>query len=242
MRLLLIRHGDPDYDLDDLTEAGKREAVLLSERIAPLEVEQYFVSPLGRAAATAAPTLRKAERQAVVLDWLKEFSIPIHRPDREDMSPIPWDWLPEDWLADERLLSAQRWRENEILKEAGVGKAYDQVIAEFDALLSQYGYERNGLLYRVRCPNQCTLVFFTHLGLSCLLLSHLLNCSPFVLWQGTAPAPSSVTTVYTEERRAGTAIFRVTSLGDVAHLYANNTKPSFAARFCETYGNGDRVD
>ena len=35
MRLLLIRHGDPDYVHDDLTETGKREAALLAERIAP---------------------------------------------------------------------------------------------------------------------------------------------------------------------------------------------------------------
>ena len=38
MKLLLIRHGDPDYVHDDLTEIGKREAELLSGRIAPLPV------------------------------------------------------------------------------------------------------------------------------------------------------------------------------------------------------------
>ena len=34
MRLLIIRHGDPDYINDSLTEKGKREAELLSDRIA----------------------------------------------------------------------------------------------------------------------------------------------------------------------------------------------------------------
>ena len=32
------------------------------------------------------------------------------------------------------------------------------------------------------------------------------------------------------------------SIGDVSHLYAAGVEPSFAARFCETYGNGDRID
>ncbi len=242
MRLLLIRHGDPDYTVDGLTESGKREAQLLADRIAPMTVEQYFLSPLGRARATAAPTLLKAGREALELDWLKEFSIPIHRPDRTDISPIPWDWLPADWLADERLLSREGWRENEILKDGHVGEAYDRVVLAFDALLAEYGYERDGLLYRARRPNQGTLVFFSHLGLSCVLLSHLLNCSPFVLWQGTALAPGSVTTVYTEERRPGTAAFRVAALGDISHLYAKGVEPSFAARFCEVYGNGERMD
>ena len=71
MNLLIIRHGEPDYVHDDLTEAGKREAECLAERIAPMEVRDYFVSPLGRAKATAAPTLRKAGRTATEFDWLQ---------------------------------------------------------------------------------------------------------------------------------------------------------------------------
>ena len=59
MRLLLIRHADPDYAIDNLTETGKREAQLRAERIAPMPVKDFFVSPLGRAKATAAPTLEK---------------------------------------------------------------------------------------------------------------------------------------------------------------------------------------
>ena len=63
MRLLFIRHGDPDYENDDLTPAGKREAELLSERMVREDVSEYFVSPLGRAQATAAPTLMKTGRE-----------------------------------------------------------------------------------------------------------------------------------------------------------------------------------
>ena len=242
MRLLLIRHGDPDYVHDDLTPAGRREAELLSDRIAPMEVEQYFVSPLGRAKATAAPTLQKVGRTAVECDWLQEFSIPVARPDLEGLSKVPWDWLPQDGLQDPRLFSPERWRENEILRAAGVGEAYDAVIAAFDKLLAEYGYERDGLFYRVRQPNTKTLVFFTHFGLSCVLLSHLIQASPLVLWQGLVMAPSSVTIIHTEERRPGIASFRTAMLGDVSHLYAKGVEPSFAARFCEAYGNGQRID
>ena len=31
-------------------------------------------------------------------------------------------------------------------------------------------------------------------------------------------------------------------IGDTAHLYMNGAEPSLAGRFCEVYGNGDRVD
>ena len=53
MRLIIIRHGDPDYSVDSLTEKGWREAELLAERIAKLDVKAFYVSPLGRAKDTA---------------------------------------------------------------------------------------------------------------------------------------------------------------------------------------------
>ena len=33
MRILIIRHGDPDYENDTLTEKGHREASLLAEKL-----------------------------------------------------------------------------------------------------------------------------------------------------------------------------------------------------------------
>ena len=242
MRLLFIRHGDPDYLLDGLTPTGRREAEMLSERIAPLEVAQYYISPMGRAKATAAPTLTRAGRTASERDWLQEFSIPVARPDLEGMSRVPWDWLPQDWLKDPRFFDSVRWKENGIFQDAGVGEAYDRVTAAFDALLAEHGYVREGLCYRAEQPNTKTLVFFCHFGVSCVFLSHLMNVSPMVLWQGICMAPSSVTAVYTEERRPGIAVFRTSAIGDTSHLYANSTEPSFAARFCEVYGNGQRID
>lgn len=242
MKLLLIRHGDPDYELDNLTPAGKLEAQYLAERIAPMPVTQYYLSPLGRAQATAAPTLKAAGREGVTFDWLQEFSIPVARPDLEGMSTVPWDWLPQDWLADPRLRSPEHWKENEIFRAAHVGEEYDKVVNAFDALLAAHGYERDGELYRVRRANTETLVFFCHLGVACVILSHLLCCSPMNLWHNVALLPTSVTILNSEERRPGTAIFRASAIGDISHLYAHQTEPSFACRFCEIYGNGDRID
>jgi len=241
MRLLIIRHADPDYSVDSLTPVGFREAELLSVRIAPMKIREYYVSPLGRARDTAAPTLRKAARQAVECPWLREFSVPIQRPDKEGQHSIPWDWLPQDWLTHGEFLSPDRWRDNEVFRAAGVGEAYDQVTGAFDALLSEHGYVRDGLTYTVESANDDTLAFFCHFGVGGVLLSHLMNVSPMVLWHGLCMAPASVTTVYSEERRPGVASFRASAVGDTSHLWGRQ-EPSFSARFCEVYGNGDRID
>ena len=115
MKILLIRHGDPDYTVDGLTETGRREAALLAERIAPMDVTEYFVSTMGRAMDTARPTLEKAGREALACDWLREFGIPVHRPDKGgELSAVPWDWLPQDWSADPILLDRERWHEHPV--------------------------------------------------------------------------------------------------------------------------------
>ena len=129
--------------------------------------------------------------------------------------------------------------ENERFEEADMKKHYDYVVSQFDGLLARYGYVREGHYYRVEKANEYTLVFFCHFGLGCVLLSHLLGISPMVLWHGFCAAPTSVTTVVTEERREGIASFRMSSYGDISHLYAKNEEPSFAARFCECYKNSD---
>ena len=82
MRLLFIRHGDPDYDHDGLTLTGKKEAELLVERLANENISEFYVSTMGRAMDTAQPTMTALGRTAVSCDWLREFSIPVLRPDK----------------------------------------------------------------------------------------------------------------------------------------------------------------
>ena len=237
MRLLIVRHGDPDYTIDSLTKKGWREAECLAERLAKLEIKDFYVPPLGRAKDTASCTLQKMKREAVECAWLREFHAPIRRPDVEEKETIPWDWLPQDWIKEERFYQYDHWFEPEVMKEGKVKQEYDRVTQQFDLLLAEHGYRREGHVYRVERANRDTLVFFCHFGVECVLLSHLLGLSPMVLWHNFCALPSSVTTVVTEERREGIAAFRLNGFGDISHLYAKGEPPAFAARFCEDFGS-----
>lgn len=125
------------------------------------------------------------------------------------------------------------------MQEARILDEAQRVYQGLDALLKDHGYVREGNLYRAIEPNNDTIVLFCHFGVKCVMLSHLLSISPMVLWHGFCAAPTSVTTVITEERRKSIAYFRVNGFGDISHLYAAGEKPAFAARFCETYANTD---
>ena len=242
MKLTIIRHGDPDYDHDTLTPRGWKEAQALADRVCGWEVKQFFVSPLGRAKDTASCALKRMGRDAEQLEWLREFTPPYIRYPSTGEKHIVWDWLPDDWTTQPEFLDPDLWKRNRVMREGGIPEYYDHVTKQFDQVLSRFGYEREGRIYRAAAPSHDRLVFFCHFGLECVLLSHLLNVSPMVLWHGCAAAPTSVTTLVTEERREGRAYFRMLMFGDVSHLLAAGLEPSPSARFCETWTDPTRHD
>jgi len=242
MRILIVRHGDPDYSIDGLTEKGKVEVELLSKKLMREDITAIYCSPLGRARMTAAPTAKKKNMDVTVLDWLREFDYASITLPYAEGKKCPWDLLPEFVAGYDKIYSPTEWRECDFIKNSKVSECYDEVVSKFDELLLSYGYERDGYNYKAIRPNHDTIVLVCHFGLSAVLLSHLMNCSPYSIWQNMVAAPSSVTTVYTEERREGIASMRIPSIGDISHLYAGGEPPAFAARFCECFTDDTRHD
>lgn len=236
MKLLIIRHADPDYEKDSLTPQGWREAELLADRLSGMKIDAFYVSPLGRAADTASVTLRRMGAEAETLDWLQEFPPKMFDPDT-GRERVLWDWLPQRWTQVPDYYDRRLWCCTPEMEAAGAAAAYEKVCAGLDGLLARHGYVREAGYYRAERPNRDTLALFCHFGLACVLLSHLMGVSPMVLWHGTSAAPASVTTVMTEERRPGIAYFRASGIGDITHILAAGEEPSFSARFCETYDN-----
>lgn len=256
MRILMIRHGDPDYVHDTLTEKGHREAALLAETAKDLKVGDCYVSPLGRARDTAFYTLKKLGLTAETKDWLREFPAQVdinlspelqraypHTRIAEDgkyQTRIAWDMVPSYWTQRPEYMDLNGWRTSRLTEFSDLVPVYDRVTKSFDELLEEYGYVREGAHYRVEKGNEKTITLFCHFGITCVFLSHLWNVSPFTLWHGLALAPTSVTEVVTEEREKGIAYFRGLRVGDISHLYKGGEEPSFAARFCERYENTEQ--
>ena len=243
MRILIIRHGDPNYANDCLTEKGKREAALLAKRLQNEKVDFFYTSPLGRAKETCliSATAQGKEREIVTLDWLQEFCHPLTLPSGRERG-IAWDMLPDEWIETDEMYDYKRWKEQDFYKKAGLDVAYKKVTSALDGLLAEHGYVRDGNAYRVERANTDTVALFCHFGLESVLLSRLCNLSPVSLWHNFVALTTSVTTLYTEERRKGKAVFRCQGFSDVGHLYAGGETPSFSARFCEIFDSKDRHD
>lgn len=240
MKLMIVRHADPDYEIDGLTEKGKREAEFLSERLIREKIDAVFCSTLGRARLTAQPTLDKLGISAEYCPWLREFSYATIKLPYLDRPAITWDLLPEYVNTLDGIYSPDGWLDVDVIKNSEVPAAYREVCRELDLLLERFGYKRCGKSYKAIAPNHDTVVLVCHFGVGAVLLSHLLNCSPYSIWQHICLAPSSVTTLYTEERIEGVAHFRAGSIGDTSHLYKFGEPIAFAARFCECFTDDTR--
>ena len=118
MRLIFIRHGDPDYVHDTLTEKGKREAELLAQRVKNWDVSKFYVSPLGRAQLTAEYSLKLRGDTAETLPWLREFNGII--PTSDGGHRIPWDMYPTEWADKEIYYDRNNWFKSDYMQTGNV--------------------------------------------------------------------------------------------------------------------------
>ena len=257
MKLIFIRHAEPDYSIDSLTEKGFREAALLAERTKNWRVTEFFCSPLGRAIKTSEPTLKNFGRAATTYEWLQEFKVPVSSEGRPDGKTIPWDFLPDYLNKYPELLDSKDWWKTPVMMSGNVKAEYDKVTAGIDMILAKYGYIREGVSYKTQnttstseymkyngttleCmknvkDDEPVLVFFCHLGIMLCIISHLINTSPVALWQGFFTPPSSVTVLSAEERYPGLSYFRCQMMGDTSHLYTKGEPVSFYGGFAPPF-------
>lgn len=242
MRILLIRHAEPDYTVDSLTPKGRVEAELLSRRMVKYDVRDFYVSPLGRAKDTAAYTLEKLGREAETLPWLREFRGSYPDPETGERRIVAWDVKPRIWTAFPGVTQIDTWCDTPAFAGGDVKEIWQETTAGVDELLGRYGYVKDGPVWKCENNGDFTIALFCHFGISMAILGYLTDVSPMVLWQHTMCLPSSLTEVVTEERIKGEVIFRMTKLGDLTHLEASGEVRSTAGLFPEVYTGFDSTN
>ena len=219
MRLILVRHGDPNYEKDCLTELGHKQAAIVAERLLDEGIEEIYSSPMGRARQTAAPFAEASGIKNVqILDFMKE--IRYGREDdlyNQDMSP----WVGVDRLVNEGVnLQSPDWQNFPLFVDNTATIDINAVQKASDPWLKSLGYERESLYYRNirKDDSQHTVVLFSHGGSSTAFLSRVLNI-PFPLLCASLHIPHTGITILRFDRTPGKLSLPVIELmNDGNHL------------------------
>ncbi len=232
MRILFIRHGEPNYEKDCLTKTGHIQAAAAAERLAGEGITKIYSSPFGRAFQPAEYTARKLSLPITVLDFMHEITW-----GGEGIPENGHPWTLSDWVMKEEDLdlSEGRWREHPYFKTNAVTADYDRVSGEFDKMLEGWGYRHEGHRFycipeEKRIPAELddqpaakmddTIAIFSHGGSGGIVLSHLLALPfPFVL--SVMPYDFTSVIVLDFPDTPGEYVFpRLELFNDAAHIHS----------------------
>lgn len=217
MKLLFIRHGEPDYSRDCLTENGLVQAAHLAKRLEKENITAAFHSPMGRAAETAQICMDGRDIPLTMCSWLREFDVKVHDKDLPEDVPV-WDILPVNWTADPLLFDRIRYTESAVSQGTEIAERAAAAAKGLDEVLASYGLVRDGGIYRKLKDCDETLVFFCHFGITCVMIAHLLGVSPIITLQGMSAEPTAIATLCTDDRFGREVNFRLHGFGDINHL------------------------
>ncbi len=176
MKIIFVRHGDPNYSKDCLTDIGHKQADAAGKRLADEKIEAFFSSSQGRAIETCEHIAeyygKKDEIQ--LLDFMREVSWGPRGQSDAEFAGNPWS-LSNDIVKNGGNLLSANWRNEEPFNRSLTAESSKMIGQNFDKWLEELGYTREGAYYRVGTPKYKTVILTSHCGSSSAVLSHFFN-------------------------------------------------------------------
>jgi probable phosphoglycerate mutase len=222
MLLYSVRHGDPDYVNDCLTEKGILQAEAVGKRIAASGINEIYSSPMGRAQQTAAPACRLLGLPCNIEPW-------AHEVEEERLSNEPYgkptsvSLIQNTYFLENGGIDLPYDRSFEALgfRSSGMKEAQARIIAGGRDFLERLGYkEEEGGIYRILRPNEDKVALFCHRVQSCAWLSHLLHIPIHIMWSSLHLTHTGVTVVEFRNWENGITAPLCLCHSDMGHLYA----------------------
>lgn len=219
--LYIIRHGDPDYTTDTLTERGRLQAEAVGKRIASAKVDRIFSSPMGRARQTAEPACRLLGIDYEVLDWTHEIGderlVPHPNGSMRSITLLQNTYLRESGGQDLRYDEAF---DHPIIAQSELKKAVEYIARNGNQFLERLGYKEENGVYRILHPNEERVALFCHGAFSRAWLSALLHIPVHMMWSDFAYTHTGVTVLQFKNNENGFTAPKCLCFSDMSHLYA----------------------
>lgn len=221
MYLYIIRHGDPDYVTDTLTERGVKQAEAAAVRLAAAKIDRVYSSPMGRARQTAEPTARLLGLEVQIEEWSREIDKEILTdfPDGEkrSLSLVQNTYYRENGYID---LGFDRAYECQGFSSSDMKSATDKIFEGGREFLARHGYVEENGIYRIVSPNDEKIALFCHGAMGRAWISHLLHIPIHIMWAGFRYTHTGVSIFEFKNNENGVTAPAMLCYSDMSHLFA----------------------
>ncbi len=226
MILFYVRHGDPDYANDSLTERGFRQAEAVVARMERCRPDKIYTSNRGRAILTAKPTAKRLGLEITdQLEFLDETR--AYREMRVTNAEGLTEWAfnhreyQELFNTPEMRALDMRWYKHPALAEyPSFGACMERVQEGTDSFMASLGYrhDRERHVFMAERPNDERIAVFAHQGVGLIFLSALLDIPYPQMSTHFDISHTGMTVIYF--KGDGIVIPKVLQLSNDSHLFA----------------------
>ncbi len=220
MLLYIIRHGDPNYETDSLTERGRMQAEAVGKRLYDAKIDRIFSSPMGRAIQTAEPACRLLGLEKNIEHWTHEIQ-------DEKLTPFP-DGIMKSitqiqntyYLENGNInLPYEKSFECTGINESKMDVAVQYIEENGKEFLKRLGYQYENGIYRILKPNEEKVALFCHAAFSRAWLSVLLHIPLHIMWSSFQYTHTGVSVIEFQNNENNITAPRCLCYSDVSHLY-----------------------
>ena len=184
MNLYIVRHGNPNYGLDCLTELGHRQAEAAAEALEALDIDEIYSSPMGRARETAKHLSDRIGKPITIEPWAHEVEAYAKTADGRPVQlvSIGGDFL----LSPELIAMGGDWMKHPRFDgEESVRRVIEEVEGGMGDFLRRQGYVLDGERFRAldpAHPNEKNVALFCHAGVFLVMTAYLLRIPHRIAW------------------------------------------------------------
>ena len=224
MILYYVRHGDPIYNPNQLTDLGLRQAEAVGRRLAVHGIDKVYSSPSNRAYQTAQPLCQITKQTATVLDWADEDLAYADLTLFDDDGRKEWVFRHKigktQLIKPDVLALGRQWYTHPDFAGTNFGPGIQRIQQETNALLESLGYRHDlekNCYYALR-DNQDRVAFFAHEGVGMAVLSCMLDI-PYPLFASHFAMTHTGVTVIHFQEQDGIVLPKVLTYSNDSHLY-----------------------
>ena len=232
MRLIYVRHGDPIYEPNTLTELGKKQANALVDFLSSFQIDKIYCSPSERAKMTAKPTSFALDLPLNFLPWADEdnfwkyFSVPL------DTGGRTWIFHSKKHrylLCKKEVTSMMdEWCKHQYFKDTNCQQGVEYTNKNVDEFLFELGFKHdreNKCFYALNHSGK-TIALFAHEGAGKAIISSILDI-PYNVFSTRFEFNHSGVTVIEFDESKEVIYPQIMTFSNNSHLLKNNIPTTY---------------